>query len=186
MKSKRPPPAAKLIGEGGELRHPLFQSVLRLQNWTISGLEALLHNLSQFQAPFWGVVESPAPGSSRALPAIYNIIRVLPGRTSGFRSGFRLDSSWESAKIGPPAGRRPAGIRPKSGPEARFPARKHYCVTYGKAAPPAGRNRPKTMPFLLGIPPRCGQGTRAAKSLLSTPEYFGLCTRASGPEIVHC
>ena len=34
---------------------------------------------------------------------------VLPGRKSGFRAGFRLDSNRESIKIGPPAGRRPAG-----------------------------------------------------------------------------
>ncbi len=44
----------------------------------------------------------------------------------------------ESLKFGPPADRRPEGadseavpirIPPKSGPEARFPARKHLCVT---------------------------------------------------------
>jgi hypothetical protein len=29
---------------------------------------------------------------------------VLPGRKSGFRAGFRPDSSRESLKIGPPAG----------------------------------------------------------------------------------
>ena len=64
---------------------------------------------------------------------------VLPGQKSGFRAGFRPDSNRESIKIGPPAGLRPGGgaifealptrIRPKSGPEARFLARKHYCVT---------------------------------------------------------
>ncbi len=35
--------------------------------------------------------------------------RVPPGRKSGFRARFRLDSNWESLEIGPPAGRRPAG-----------------------------------------------------------------------------
>ncbi len=59
----------------------------------------------------------------------------LPGRTSGFRAGFGPDSNRVRIKIGPPAGRRPAGI---SGPEARFPARKHYC----------GRDRPKTTDLL--------------------------------------
>ena len=33
---------------------------------------------------------------------------VLPGRKSGFRAGFRLDSNRENIKIGPPAGLRPA------------------------------------------------------------------------------
>ncbi len=62
---------------------------------------------------------------------------VFPGRNSGLRFGFRPDSSRESFKIGPPAGRRAEfeafliGIWPKSGPEARFPARKQYCTTYG-------------------------------------------------------
>ncbi len=60
---------------------------------------------------------------------------VLLGRKSGFRAGFRPDSSLESLIIGPPAGRRAdvedftRRIRPKSGPEARFPFRNHYCVT---------------------------------------------------------
>ncbi len=54
-----------------------------------------------------------------------------------FRVGSEPDSNWESFKIGTPAGLRPAGgpmsrlsrFRPKSGPEARFPARKQYCAT---------------------------------------------------------
>ncbi len=47
-----------------------------------------------------------------------------PGRKSGLRAGFRVDSMREILKIGPPAGRRadfaafPIWIRPKSGPEA--------------------------------------------------------------------
>jgi hypothetical protein len=61
---------------------------------------------------------------------------MLPGRKSGFRAGFRPDSDKEDLKIGPPAGRRPAGgpigsfpdknpaeIQPESsisGPEARL------------------------------------------------------------------
>ena len=63
---------------------------------------------------------------------------VLPGRKSAFRAGFWPDCyRGESTDIGPPAGLRPAGrradvvsfpvaVRPKSGPEARFSARKHY------------------------------------------------------------
>ncbi len=54
---------------------------------------------------------------------------VLPGRTSGFRAGFRPVSGWESTNIGPLAGRMPSGfevfpirIRPTSGPEATEPA----------------------------------------------------------------
>jgi hypothetical protein len=60
------------------------------------------------------------------------------GLKIGRRSGFRTpDSDRENIKIGPPAIRRPAGasieafptgIQPRSGPQARFPARKHYCV----------------------------------------------------------
>ncbi len=56
---------------------------------------------------------------------------MLPGRKSSFRAGFRPHSNRESLK----AGRRadvdafPIRMRPKSGPEARFPARKHHCVT---------------------------------------------------------
>ncbi len=34
---------------------------------------------------------------------------VLPSRKAGFRAGFRPDSTQEHRKIGPPAGRRPAG-----------------------------------------------------------------------------
>ena len=60
---------------------------------------------------------------------------VLPGRKSSFRVGFPPDSSLQSIRIGPSTGRRtdfealPISIRPKSGPEARFLARKHYSVT---------------------------------------------------------
>ena len=49
---------------------------------------------------------------------------MLPGRKSGFRDGFRPDSTRESLKIGPPAGLRPVGgrilklSRLESGPEA--------------------------------------------------------------------
>ncbi len=73
------------------------------------------------------------PGSfnkfvGRPLALCYAI--VLPGRKSGVPARFRPDSSRGSFKIGPPkAGRRadfevfPIKIWPKSGPEARFPAR---------------------------------------------------------------
>ncbi len=60
---------------------------------------------------------------------------VFPGHKSAFRSGFWPGCYRESIEIGPPAGRRtdfgffPVAFRPKSGPEGRFPARKHYCVT---------------------------------------------------------
>ena len=60
---------------------------------------------------------------------------VLPGRKSAFRAGFWQDCYLESTDIGPPAGRRadfgavPVAVRPKSVPEGRFTARKHYCVT---------------------------------------------------------
>ncbi len=54
------------------------------------------------------------------------------GRKSAFRARFRPDCHRESTKIGPPAGRRadfdifPVAVRPKSGPEGRFPARTYY------------------------------------------------------------
>ncbi len=65
------------------------------------------------------------------LTLCYAIVR--PGRKSGFRAGFRPDSGRESLRIcplagGPKAGRMaalhafPIRIRPKSCPEARFPA----------------------------------------------------------------
>ncbi len=57
--------------------------------------------------------------------------KVRPGRKSACRPGF-----WPDCCPGrPSAGRRadfgvfPAAVRPKSGPEGRFPERKHYCVT---------------------------------------------------------
>ncbi len=55
---------------------------------------------------------------------------VLPDRKSVVRAGFRPDSTREALKMAL-RGRRadfeafPTRIRPKSGPEARFPARKH-------------------------------------------------------------
>ncbi len=66
---------------------------------------------------------------------------VLPGRKSGFWAESRPDSNQESLKIGPSAGRPSAGrradfeafpirIRPKSGPQGRFPARKGYCLAW--------------------------------------------------------
>ena len=63
---------------------------------------------------------------------------VLPGRKSAFRAGFWPDCYRESTELAlgrPSAGRRadfgafPVAVRPQSGPEGRFPARKHYCVT---------------------------------------------------------
>ncbi len=45
----------------------------------------------------------------------YHCDVVPPRRKSGFRAGFRPDSSRESFKVGPPAGLRPAG-----GPILRF------------------------------------------------------------------
>ncbi len=62
----------------------------------------------------------------------------VSGRESAFRSGFCPDCYRGNTDIGPPAGRRPAGgpfgtfpvaVRPKSGPEGRLTAQKHYCVT---------------------------------------------------------
>ncbi len=52
---------------------------------------------------------------------------VLPGRKTNFRASFRPDSNWESLKIGPPAGRRPAGgpiLRLSRLESGRNPARK--------------------------------------------------------------
>ena len=63
---------------------------------------------------------------------------VLPGGKSAFRAGFWPDCYRESTGIGrrpAEAGRRadsgtsPVAVRPTSGPEGRFTARKYYCVT---------------------------------------------------------
>ncbi len=106
----------------------------------------------------------PAPGKRRRssgwdppLPSprpCYAI--VLPGWKSGFRAACRRDSNRQNRKIGPLAGLRPSGgpilrhsrlVRPKSGPEDRYPARKHYCVTsgtYQSYGPPGPGNLPGT------------------------------------------
>jgi hypothetical protein len=66
---------------------------------------------------------------------------VLPSRRSGFRAGFQPDSNREGLRIGLSAGRRadfevfPTRVRPKSGPEARFPVRKQSCVTSSGTRP---------------------------------------------------
>ncbi len=76
----------------------------------------------------WGTFVSRRAFGSRRL--------LLPPRLVSRRSGKPQNqtSGW------PKAGRRtdfdavPTRIRPKSGPEARFPVRKHYCFTQGTAA----------------------------------------------------
>ena len=57
-----------------------------------------------------------------------------PGRKPVFRAGFRPDSDRESLEIGQRAHSEafPIGIRPKVGPEIRFPARRHYRLTESK------------------------------------------------------
>ncbi len=60
---------------------------------------------------------------------------MLPGRRSAFRAEFWPDCYRESTEVSPLAGLRPAGgpisvLSRKSGPEGRFPARRHYCVTW--------------------------------------------------------
>jgi hypothetical protein len=51
----------------------------------------------------------PTRGTLRRPKPTLFYATVLPGRKSGFRAGFRPHSLWESLKIGPPAGERPAG-----------------------------------------------------------------------------
>ncbi len=71
----------------------------------------------------------PLPSSAR--------IRASEPDSAGFYSGKQF-------RFGPPAGRSadvdvfPNRIRPKSSPEGRFPARKHYCVPYNNIGYPAG------------------------------------------------
>jgi hypothetical protein len=121
----------------------------------------------------------------------------LPGRLS---AGFKP----ESFKIGLPAGRLPAGgsisrfsrIRPKPSPEARFPTRKHYCVTLatiiagtlaleatvqrtamrgrmGRGKNPVPRTqlinaRNAVVPLSEGVP-RVGQGSRVSAAVVCFP-----------------
>ncbi len=64
---------------------------------------------------------------------------MIPDGKAAFRAGFGPGCYRENLEIGPPAGLQPAGgpisvlflvlVRPKSGPEVRFTARKHYCTT---------------------------------------------------------
>ncbi len=52
-------------------------------------------------------VPPPSAGNLPDGSLCYTIL--LPSRKSVLRAGFRPDSSWESVKVGPPAGLRPAG-----------------------------------------------------------------------------
>ncbi len=54
---------------------------------------------------------------------------VFPGRKSGFRAGLRLDSLGKTSESAADYEVFPMRIRPTSGPEVRFLARKQYCVT---------------------------------------------------------
>ena len=84
---------------------------------------------------------------------------LLPGRKSGFRAGFKPDSNRESVKIGPPAGRRPAGLpmlRLSLLESGRNPARK-----------PSENKRNPAMTFVT----------------IAVMPYFRSCNKASGPEI---
>ncbi len=51
---------------------------------------------------------SPGPSSAGAAHSLKTAV-ARPNGASGFWAGFRLDSNRESFKLGPPAGRRPAG-----------------------------------------------------------------------------
>ncbi len=109
-----------------------------------SGIREGGRNLDVIPAVFKFRVDVPvfvfgllAPGlgpglpGTRACPVLalcYAI--VLPGRTSGFRAGFRPESSRESLKIGPPAGEVfLIGVWPNSARKLNFWPGKHYCVT---------------------------------------------------------
>ncbi len=94
---------------------------LRLAHWY--GRRALV------AIPFdsWGDDTGPPEGT-----LCYAI--VPPGWKSGFGFGFRPDFSRGNIKTDPPAGLAdfevlPIGIRPISGPEARFRARRQCYVT---------------------------------------------------------
>ncbi len=71
---------------------------------------------------FYSMLPNGASGPEIGLPGRI-LAGLLPGRHRNRPSGW------------PKAGRRtdfgsfPVAVRPKSGPEGRFPARKHYCVT---------------------------------------------------------
>ncbi len=80
-----------------------------------------------------------ASASCQDMRSMLRNIASLPGRKLASRAANWPDCHREDTEIGPPAGRRPAGgpisvfspvaVRPKSGPEGRFPVRKHDCVT---------------------------------------------------------
>ncbi len=84
---------------------------------------------------YWGGSLFPCRSETRPDQTTLCYALVLAGRKSGLRAGFEPDFSREGIQIGITAGRRPdfdvypIGIRPKSCPEARFQARKHYCLT---------------------------------------------------------
>ncbi len=81
------------------------------------------------------------PGHGYTLDPGYGLCYAVV-LTSVFRAGFRPDSSRATLKIGSPAGRRPVEepilrlSRLDSGRQDRFPARKHYCGTWGPRSPP--------------------------------------------------
>ncbi len=79
---------------------------------------------------------------------------VLPGRKSGFRTGFWPDCYRASTDISPPAGLPPAGpiavlSREQSG---QNPARKHDCITLSTYIADGPKPRPNKVPGGRGFP----------------------------------
>ncbi len=73
----------------------------------------------------------------------------LPGRIlAGLLTGKHRNRPSGRPKAGRRAyfGAIPVAVRPKSGPEGRFTARKHYCVTWSTCPPPPPSNLAPSQP----------------------------------------
>ena len=106
--------------------------------WSVHVRLAYLRSFRHFQFKFLGA--RPGHGHDMALKSFYSLLRnnasgpeiglpgrilagLLPGRHRNRPSG--RPSAGRRADLGGFA----VAVRPKSGPEGRFTARKHYCVT---------------------------------------------------------
>ncbi len=121
-----------------------------------------------------------ADGSLEQTPSVSGSEVCLPGRISADNLSGKLQNrpaGW------PKAGRRgdfdvfPNRVRPKSGPETRFQARKHYCATSGKSLKTVS-SQTDHWSLTLGL---CLVSKRTPNSLIV--RRFGVTTLARVPPL---
>ena len=96
----------------------------------------------------YSMLRSSASGLEISLPGRI-LAGLLPGKHRNRPSG-RPKAGWRAD-----VGAFPVAVRPKSGPEGLFPARKHYCVTT-RGLRDGGRLTPGSVAHTPG--PACGVG----------------------------